>query len=62
MRPGDLPDTVRGRDAATMVHNGSLRGLSVEFNSEMEGRRRPRPHLSLYPSSAHFNRLWDFTE
>ena len=26
-----LPDTSRGRDAATMIRNGTLRGLSVEF-------------------------------
>ena len=28
----DLPDTQRGRDAATSVRNGTLTGLSVEFN------------------------------
>ena len=35
----DLPDTQRGRDAATMVRDGTLRGLSVEFQSEREGMR-----------------------
>ena len=35
----ELPDTSRGRDAATMVRNGTLRGLSVEFRSLQEGRR-----------------------
>ena len=34
-----LPDTSRGRDAAVMVRNQTLRGLSVEFRSEREGRR-----------------------
>ena len=34
-----LPDTARGRDAATNVRDGTLRGLSVEFHSEKEGRR-----------------------
>ena len=29
----DLPDTQRGRDAATSVRNGTLRGLSVEFHA-----------------------------
>ena len=33
-----LPDTSRGRDAATMVRNGTLRGLSVEFRSLEEDR------------------------
>ena len=33
----DLPDTQRGRDAATMVRDGTLRGLSVEFRSQREG-------------------------
>lgn len=28
-----LPDTGRGRDAATMVRDGTLRGLSVEFRA-----------------------------
>ena len=32
-----LPDTQRGRDAALMVRNGTLRGLSVEFLAEEEG-------------------------
>ena len=33
-----LPDTQRGRDAATMVRNGTMTGLSIEFRSEQEGR------------------------
>ena len=33
-----LPDTQRGRDAATMVKNGTFQGLSIEFRSEAEGR------------------------
>ena len=33
-----LPDTQDGRDASTMVRNGTLRGLSVEFHAEDEGR------------------------
>ena len=33
-----LPDTQRGRDAATMIRNGTMRGLSIEFHSESEGR------------------------
>ena len=33
-----LPDTQRGRDAATMVKNGTFRGLSIEFRSQSEGR------------------------
>ena len=35
----DLPDTQRGRDAATMVRDGTLRGLSVEFRAQREGMR-----------------------
>jgi len=31
-----LPDTQRGRDAATLVRNGTLTGLSVEFHAEDE--------------------------
>ena len=31
-----LPDTQRGRDAAAMIRNGTLRGLSVEFRAERE--------------------------
>lgn len=34
-----LPDTQRGRDAATMIKNGTMRGLSVEFRAQDEGRR-----------------------
>ena len=34
-----LPDTQRGRDAATMIRNGTMRGLSIEFNALEEGRR-----------------------
>ena len=35
----ELPDTQRGRDAATNVRSGILQGLSVEFYSEREARR-----------------------
>ena len=31
-----LPDTQRGRDAATSVRNGTLRGLSVEFRASRD--------------------------
>ena len=31
-----LPDTQRGRDAATMIRNGTFRGLSVEFKAKAE--------------------------
>ena len=34
-----LPNTTAGRDAATNVREGILTGLSVEFQSEKEGRR-----------------------
>lgn len=34
-----LPDTARGRDAATMIRNGTMTGLSVEFRAEDEGQR-----------------------
>lgn len=34
-----LPDTTAGRDAATNVRAGVLRGLSVEFHAERETRR-----------------------
>ena len=40
-----LPDTTAGRDAATMIKNGTLRGLSVEFRSESEGRAAGRREL-----------------
>ena len=33
-----LPDTQRGRDAATMIRNGTMSGLSIEFRAEQEGR------------------------
>ena len=33
-----LPDTSRGRDAAVMIRNGTMRGLSVEFRSLQEKR------------------------
>ena len=35
----DLPDTSRGRDAATMVRNGTLTGLSVEFQTVRQSHR-----------------------
>ena len=38
----ELPDTQRGRDAATMVRDGTMRGVSVEFRSE-PGRHARRP-------------------
>ena len=31
-----LPDTTRGRDAAVMIRNGTLRGLSIEFRAMKE--------------------------
>lgn len=34
-----LPDTARGRDAAVMIRNGTMRGLSVEFRAVDEGQR-----------------------
>ena len=34
-----LPNTTRGRDAATNIREGVLTGLSVEFKSLLEGRR-----------------------
>ena len=34
-----LPDTARGRDAATMIRNSTLRGLSVEFRASKEEMR-----------------------
>ena len=33
-----LPDTSRGRDAAVMIRDGTLTGLSVEFRATSEGR------------------------
>ena len=36
---GPLPDTQRGRDAATNVREGILTGLSIEFHARSEGRR-----------------------
>ena len=33
-----IPDTQRGRDAATMIRSGVFRGLSVEFKATDEGR------------------------
>ena len=33
-----LPDTSRGRDAATSIRNGLFRGLSIEFRSRQESR------------------------
>ena len=46
-----LPDTQRGRDAATMIKDGTMTGLSIEFRSELEGRAAGvreirRAHLS----------------
>ena len=46
-----LPDTQRGRDAATMIKNGTMTGLSIEFRAEQEGRAAGvrqirRAHLS----------------
>ena len=35
-----LPDTQRGRDAATMIRDGTMKGLSVEFRSRQENRAR----------------------
>ena len=35
-----LPDTQRGRDAATMIRDGTLKGLSVEFRSRRENRAK----------------------
>ena len=34
-----LPDTQRGRDAATMIRNGTMTGLSIEFRAQDEGQR-----------------------
>ena len=33
-----LPDTQRGRDAATMIRNKTMTGLSIEFRAQSEGR------------------------
>ncbi len=41
-----LPDTGRGRDAATMVKNGTLRGLSVEFRAERQHRTGGVRHIT----------------
>ena len=46
-----LPDTQRGRDAAVMIKDGTMTGLSIEFRSELEGRAAGvreirRAHLS----------------
>lgn len=40
-----LPNTTRGRDAATNVREGVLTGLSVEFRSESEGLRAGRREI-----------------
>lgn len=34
-----LPDTQRGRDAATMIRDGTFGGLSIEFRATSEGVR-----------------------
>ena len=34
-----LPDTSRGRDTATMIRDGTMTGLSVEFAADDEGMR-----------------------
>ena len=34
-----LPDTARGRDTATMIRNGTMTGLSVEFRAVEERMR-----------------------
>ena len=34
-----LPDTTRGRDTATMIRDGTMTGLSVEFRAVDEGKR-----------------------
>ena len=60
-----LPDTMRGRDAATMIRNGTLRGLSVEFRSLKEHRsagvrRITSAHLGgagLVDSGSHGNQV-----
>ena len=39
MVDAELPNTTRGRDAATNVREGVLTGLSVEFYAMREGRR-----------------------
>ena len=36
---GRIPDTTRGRDAATNIREGVLTGLSVTFHAEREERR-----------------------
>ena len=47
-----LPDTSRGRDAAVMVRNGTLRGLSVEFRSIREARQSGIRHIQKAMSRA----------
>ena len=34
-----LPDTQRGRDTATMIRNGTMTGLSIEFRAGQEQQR-----------------------
>ena len=34
-----LPDTQRGRDMATMIRNGTMTGLSIEFHTMSEVQR-----------------------
>ena len=34
-----LPDTLRGRDMATMIRNGTMTGLSIEFHAMSEVQR-----------------------
>ena len=36
---GKIPDTTRGRDAATNIREGVLTGISVTFHAEREERR-----------------------
>ena len=46
-----LPDTQRGRDAATMIRNGTMTGLSIEFRATDEGRWPGVSARSAPPSS-----------